>query len=81
MVFLDSSPEQIRDEDQLVQRVASEMDQVKRDRMGLTLSMAVAIMMRLRVFGMILRSSMCMTTITNEPMKLTTVDSLVAKQV
>lgn len=62
MVFLDRSPRMIDSEPKLVASIAKEMQQVKADRMGLTLIMAVTTMMHTKIFGPILRSGLCMTT-------------------
>ena len=63
MVFLDRGAAIIENEVQLMKSVAEEMQQVKEDRMGLTLILAVWLLMKLKVFGFILRHSPCMTTI------------------
>ncbi|MCX6124534.1 MAG: hypothetical protein NTV34_07260, partial [Proteobacteria bacterium] len=63
MVFLDRFPKEILAESNLVKSISLEMNQVKRDRMGLTLIMAVTVLMRIKVFGALLRSPLCMATI------------------
>jgi NRPS condensation-like uncharacterized protein len=63
MVFLDRSQKDIENETQLVKSIASEMEHIKDNRMGLALIRAVRLMMRARIFNFVFKSPMCMATI------------------